>query len=62
VDVNTIFEQVCCKAVPQGMHTYLFGDIGFWQCFADDVLDGSFPHWLARRVTFKEPCLRLAGI
>jgi hypothetical protein len=26
------------KAVPQGMHAYLFADIGFRQCFVDDIL------------------------
>lgn len=54
MDVETVFEQVGCEAVPECMHGDIFGDVCFANGFIDDVLDAAFSEYLPGSLSFKE--------
>ena len=54
MDVEPVFEEVCCEAVAERVHGDVFGDVCFADGFIDDVLDAAFSEYLPWSLSFKE--------
>ena len=54
MDVEPVFEEVGCEAVPERVHGDVFGDICFADGFIDDVLDASFAEYLSGSLSLEE--------